>query len=294
MKKIIGVSLALVFSVSSIAQSNEQIQNKNGVDIMPVSGEFAIGMNAVPALNYLGDFFGFNGNNSSLNGNKFVSYFSSNTLFGKYMLSDDNAVRAHLRIGQFNNTFKNEVFDDASNDPDVLATDTYSSKSSIFNIGLGYEWRRGKTRLRGIYGGELMYQFRTGTSREYTYGNAFGNGNAAPTTTRWSTGGGVFAEEPIAERIASTNGGNFNGIGVRAFAGVEYYIAPKICLGTEFGWGVMGGFSSASTSTTEFWDPTASGGTGAVRTNEVIGAKSKSFTADTDNFGGSLYLMFYF
>jgi len=40
MKKIIGVSFALVVSAMSFAQSNDQIQNKNGVDIMPVSGEW--------------------------------------------------------------------------------------------------------------------------------------------------------------------------------------------------------------------------------------------------------------
>ncbi len=293
MKKIIGVSLVLALSVVSFAQSNEQIQNKKGVDIMPVQGEFAIGMNALPALNYIGDLFGVDDNNNALSGNKFVSYFSSNTLFGKYMLTNNTAVRGHLRIGQFNNSFQNDVFDDTKNSPDSTVRDTYSSNQSIVNLGIGYEWRRGKTRLRGIYGGELMYQFRTGTTRNYSYGNAFGAGNAAPTATTWSTGGGVISESPEGERIVSVNGGNFNGIGVRAFAGVEYFIAPKICIGTEFGWGIMGGFTSASSSTTEFWDPTAET-TGAVRTDEITGSKGRSFTADTDNFGGSLYFMFYF
>lgn len=293
MKKVIGVSLALVFSVASIAQSNEQIQNKNEVDIMPVKGEFAIGMNAVPVLNYVGNIFGLTSSNNSMSGNKFVNYFASNTLFGKYMISDNNAVRAHLRIGQYNNTFQNEVFDDTQNDPDALVMDTYKSNSSVYNLGIGYEWRRGKTRLRGIYGGELMYQYQRGTSTEYTYGNAFGTTNPAPTSTTWFSSGGVINENPDAERLVSSKNGSFNGIGVRAFAGIEYFIAPKICLGTEFGWGIMGGFSGASKTVSESWDPTANG-TGAVVNDEVIGSKGRSLSADTDNFGGSLYLMFYF
>jgi len=293
MKKRFMIAIACVCTVWSFGQSNEQIQNKNGVDIMPVAGEFGVGMNAVPVFNYIGDIFGYTGNNTAMGNNKFVNYFASNTLFGKYMLTDNTAIRGHLRLGQFNSSFDNEVFDDVNNHPDSLVMDGYSRKNSIYNIGVGYEWRRGKTRLRGVYGGEIMYQYQSGLSQQYTYGNAFGNGNPAPTSTDWFTSGSVASEAPQGERITNVQGGSFHGIGVRAFAGIEYYIAPKICFGTEFGWGLMGGFTGESTTTTEFWDPTAEG-TGAVRTNEFTGSKSRSFTADTDNFGGSVYFMFYF
>lgn len=293
MKKIIGASLALVLSAASFAQGNDQIQNKNGVDIMPVSGEIGIGMNAIPVMNYLGNMFGYTGSNTSLSGNKFISYFSGNTLFGKYMLSNDNAVRGHLRIGQFNNVYENMVFDDTQNDPDALVYDSYTTRSSFYNLGVGYEFRRGKTRLRGIYGGEILYSFVRGTSNDYSYGNAYGLGNPAPTATSWFNWGGVAGEGPTAERALTSWGGNYNGLGIRAFAGVEYYIAPKICIGTEFGWGITAGMTSESTTRTEYWDPTANG-TGAVAWRDVTTAGSKGIGIDTDNFGGALYFMFWF
>jgi len=293
MKKIIGVSFALVVSAFSFAQSNEQIQNKNGVDIMPVSGEWGVGMNALPMINFLGNSFNGNVGNFNMNGNKFVSYWASNTLFGKYMLSDNTALRAQLRIGQYNNTYDNWVFDDAKNDPDSLVLDQYKSAQSFYNIGVGYEWRRGKTRLRGIYGGEVMYMFTRGAKSEYTYGNALGLGNSAPTSTTW-LGTTPFSETPLAARTVSQTGGNFNGVGVRGFIGVEYYIAPKICFGTEFGWGVMYGATGSTETRTEWYDPTANAGVGAATFSDVKDGGSRGLSIDTDNFGGSLYMMFYF
>ena len=286
-------TVVLAASVSLSFGQTEQIKNKNGVDIMPVAGEFGLGFNAVPVFNYVGNVFGFTGNNTEMGSDKFVDYFSMNTIFGKYMLTESTAIRGHFRLGQYNGSYQNDIFNDAANNPDSLVMDTYKSKNSIFNLGVGYEFRRGKTRLRGIYGGELMYQYQSGLSQNFTYGNGFGNGNPAPTSTEWLENGQVDSELALGERITTLNNGNFHGLGIRAFAGVEYYLAPKICLGGEFGWGFMGGFSNETTTATEFWNPTADG-TGAVQTNEFVGSRSRTFTADTDNFGGSLYFMFYF
>jgi hypothetical protein len=94
------------------AQSNDQIQNKKGIDILPVKGEFAIGIDASPFLSYIGDLFGSNNKNTSLNGNKFLTdYFGSNTIYGKYMISDKNAIRANMRITTINKTENFKVLD---------------------------------------------------------------------------------------------------------------------------------------------------------------------------------------
>lgn len=289
MKKIIGVSLALVFSAASFAQ-NEQVQNKNGVDMIPVSGEWGVGMNALPVLYFVGNAFNGNNSNTFIGGNKFVDYWAANTLFGKYMLSDDNAVRGQLRIGQYNYTYNNYVYSDRATSPDSLVMDSYSTQSSYYTIAAGYEFRRGKNRLRGIYGGEVMYTFQRGISAEYAYGNGFGIGNMAPTSTVWFPWGGVASENPEGTRIISDKGGNYNGAGIRAFIGVEYYVLPKICIGTEFGWGALYGATSERVSTVELFDL----GLGTTRTEETTIAGSKGLSIDTDNFGGSLYMMFYF
>ena len=290
MKKIIGVSIALIVYAMSFAQSNDQLQNKKGVDIMPVSGEWGVGMNAVPIFNYIGNTFNGNISNLNMSSNKFVSYWASNTLFGKYMTSNDNAIRAHLRIGQYNNTYSNRVYDDTKNSPDSIVTDTYKNSSSFYNFGVGYEFRRGKTRLKGIYGGEVLYQFQRGISTDYTYGNDFGIGNQTPTATSWFSWGGVSGEGSNGERLVSQSGGNLNGFGLRGFIGAEYYIAPKICFGTEFGWGLMYAATSEMTSTTEYYDI----GNSITNTRSVVSPGSKGLAIDTDNFNGSIYLMFYF
>lgn len=289
MKKIIGVSFALVLSAVSFSQDNEQIQNKNGVDIMPVSGEWGVGMNALPIFSYIGNALNGTAGNT-LGGNKFVNYWAGNTLFGKYMLSDNTAIRAQLRIGQYSNTYHNYVYDDNSTNPDDLLLESYRTQSSFYNIGAGYEFRRGKNRLRGIYGGEVMYRFQRGMSSEYQYANTFGTSNLSPTSTTWFSWGGVMGENAEAERVLSQTGGNYNGAGLRGFIGVEYYIAPKICFGTEFGWGLMYGATGEMTTVTEYWDA----GNAIINTRNIKTASNRGLSIDTDNFGGSLYMMFYF
>jgi len=92
-------TVVLAASVSLSFGQTEQIKNKNGVDIMPVAGEFGLGFNAVPVFNYVGDVFGFTGNNTEMGSDKFVDYFSMNTIFGKYMLTESTAIRGHFRLG---------------------------------------------------------------------------------------------------------------------------------------------------------------------------------------------------
>lgn len=292
MKKIMLVAAIAAVTTSAFGQMNPQIQNKKGVDLIPTTGDFGVGINALPVLLYVGDIFGSNSNNFALYGNKFVSTLASNTLFGKYMLTDNTAIRAHLRIGVFNNTFRNELDDDGQDDPSFMVTDVYKRSSAVYNIGAGYEWKRGKTRLRGLYGGEVFFQHVKGVHGDYTYGNPMQNGNEFPTTSFWSSGGVLEVESPAIERVLSVEGGNFNGFGLRAFAGVEYYIAPKICLGTEFGWGAMYGTTSTQTTVSEYWNFSGTGGERTERT--TIDSGSSALAIDTDNFNGALYFMFYF
>jgi hypothetical protein len=117
-------------------------------------------------------------------------------------------------------------------------------------------------------------------------------GNESPTSTIWNNGGGVGAVSGTSSRDLEVSGGNYNGMGLRAFAGIEYFIAPKICIGTEFGWGIMYGNTGSQTTKTEYWDfinaPTTS------TTREAKTSGGSRLNADTDNFNGALYFMFYF
>lgn len=267
-----------------------QVENKNGVNLLPESGDFGIGFNAVPMLNYVGNMFNNNGNNQFADDSKFVNFFGQNTLFGKYYLSDKNAVRANLRLNlnDFNNT--NSVFDDAGSTPEEEVLDKVSVASSNVNLGLGYEWRRGKTRLQGYYGGEVMLGYSSGTTRKYTYGNGYSASNASPESTTWTNGGAVNNEGGEAERLVEDNLASSFSIGVRPFAGVEYFVAPKISLGMEFGWSINYTKTGGSETMFESWSPTAN----EVTTRTVNSDGSNGLNIDNDNFGGAIFFMFHF
>lgn len=298
MKKIIGMYIAMLSCGAAVAQSNPQIQNKNNVDIMPVQGEFAIGVDAAPFLRYVGDIFGRTSSNTSLSGNKFIpNYFASNTIFGKYMLTNDNAIRANFRIAEMNSVDKYDVYNDATNSPDSTVVDTRTYNESIYNIGVGYEFRRGSTRLKGIYGGEVIFN-RYKERMNYEYGNPFASSNQTPTSMFNANGSFQGGKgNNIAERQVSRDYGTGFGFGLRAFVGVEYYFAPKICIGTEFGWALNYMNYSTTTMTSEYFDPTAvnaDGSIGGVVERVTTSSGNRDLDIDTDNFNGSLYLMFYF
>ncbi|MFK8044339.1 MAG: hypothetical protein AB8B72_02500 [Crocinitomicaceae bacterium] len=298
MKKIVGISIAMLSCSLSFSQGNPQIQNKNGIDIMPVKGEFAIGVNAAPFLTYAGNLFGLTNSNTSLNTNKFLSNsFGGNTLYGKYMLSNDNAVRASFRIANSDRVLNYDVFDDSKNSPDSTVIDSRHINSNTINIGAGYEFRRGTTRLRGIYGGDVMV-FRSKSTNSYSYGNAMVSSNQTP-TSKYNAGGGFQGGNGnnVAERILTNNSGTTLGAGLRAFAGVEYFFAPKMCIGTEFGWTMTVSRTGESSVASEYFNPNAvneDGSIGGVVINENITSGSRNFNLDTDNFNAAIYLMFYF
>jgi hypothetical protein len=288
MKKFIKLSLVLLSGTSLIAQGNDQIQNKNGVDIMPVQGEWALGaglpMNVLTG--FAGNMFGFTGNNNlgnSLYRNSAIGT-SGISLFGKYMVSDNNAYRLSFYNEGYDELYRYDVTDDLSNSPDTMVVDTYRYNYSYSQVSAGYEYRRGTTRLRGIYGGEAFLGWSGGWSDHYTYGNTMGIGNMAPTTA-WGS---------QAMRTVSNTGSSFLTIGARAFVGVEYFIAPKICLGTEFGWTARYERTGKSVLTQEFFQLDDTGIEGQVVTKTTTSSGGRDFRSGLDNASGQIYLTFYF
>lgn len=290
-KTVLTVLGALMLAVSVNAQ-NEPLKNKNGHIILPQKGDYALGFNAVPVFNFIGNAFNGNNGNNSMGQNKFVSAFGGNTIFGKYFLADNAAARIDFGFEVNKSNFKNEVFNDYANSPDSLVIDTYKFSNQRYVLGIGHEWRFGKGRVQGFGGASVYYTYQANTNRAYSYGNAHTNGNASPTSTEWFSNGAVNTAStgPKGERILSEKGGAVNGVGARLFTGIEYFFAPKISVGAEFGWKIGGEITSKSHITTERWDTFNS--EKVTKTKTTLG--SSSFRAGLDNFGGALYLMFHF
>lgn len=186
----------------------------------------------------------------------------------------------------------NYVIDDTKNSPDSLVIDKGLFNNQIYIIGAGYEFRRGQTRLQGIYGGDIFFMLARNTA-SYEYGNVHGMLNQAPTTTTvfFNNGGGLSS--PQGMRPVSEEDGSIYGIGLRPFAGVEYFFAPRMSIGGEFGWNISYNKRTEGLMVEEYFAPDQ-GENGRVIQKETPIAGSRTWFLDTDNFNGALFLMFYF
>lgn len=298
MKKSIAL-VALAFGVTSAFA--QDLTSKKGEPILPEAGDYAIGIDATPFLNYMGNFFGKTSANTAPTWN-FLN--TNQTITGKMFKDANTAYRASLRIGLQSNTQKAQIADaTVTTAPVYPALPTYKEdkfKKSATNVGLavGLEKRRGKTRLQGFYGAEAGLGISMG-SEKYTYGNTLAPTGTPAVTVANSTNFGTNITTDTygnAARVTKMKSGLGFQFGVRAFIGAEYFILPKISLGGEFGWGLGFGITGKSKTTTE----SIGGTTPTVGTQEVVGNKSSGLILDTDNknslFGpsASLRLNFHF
>lgn len=293
MKKSIAL-VALAFGVTSAFA--QDLTSKKGEPILPEAGDWSIGIEATPFLDYAGNFFGKTVKNNAptwnfLNGN--------NVIVGKYFVEANKAYRAGIRIGFGSNTERAMVADRAAASnttvtfpsANAMKENEWKHSNTAFGLTGGIEMRKGKTRLQGFYGGELGIFF--GSSKDkFTYGNALVATGTNPVLVSnadaFAGANNVNAAPPIqgvagsARATERKNGSTFT-FGVRGFVGAEYFVLPKISVGAEFGWGI-GLTSRGKTSTT--WESigASSGATAnTVGTTTIEGSKSGSFGLDTDN-----------
>jgi hypothetical protein len=244
-----------------------QFTSKNGHEVLPEEGDIALGFDAVPVLN-----FGLNMINIMNNTGQqaqhpgYVSGYNQ-VIVGKYFLSSEMAVRARLGINTFNSSTK--TFGDNPLTPTAAANGTAENillqtsnvaSRGVF-IGAGVEMRRGHNRLQGYYGGELFLGFSS-MSAKNSYEIEY-NGTAVD-SAGLSSG---------ASRVLSTSTGTSVTFGLRGFAGVEYFFAPKISVGAEFGWGFGMTTSPRGKNEVEHWGiaPGSTATTDAAYTIETPG-----------------------
>jgi hypothetical protein len=221
MKKLI-LSLVLVASIGvanaqeTKTNCHETCKTKNGTPILPVAGEWSLGFDAVPVLNYFGNLLNSGENSAS------IDFQQANTIVGSYMKTDNTAYTGKLGIGFTN---KDESGESAYN----------------VTLGAGLQKFRGTTRLRGYYGAGV------------------------------ELGTGAFKTVSTDSIGTSTTVDNSSlSFGVRGNVGVQYFFAPKMSVGAEYGWG------PSYTST------------------KVGDASDSNFSVGVDNAGGSIYLSLYF
>jgi hypothetical protein len=248
MKKLSVIAAACLFATVSFGQD---LVSKKGEKFLPEAGDFAIGVDAAPFLNYFGNMF-----NSGFN-QGFTNEFSNlNHLTGKMFVDENTAYRGQLVIG-LNRSSDFEQVTSATNANEFVEDQTRVGSTNIGLVG-GLEKRRGMGRLVGYYGGELGFILQSQTTT-YEYGNA------------------LTADNPGTRVTEDKTGATFT-FGLRGFAGVEYFILPKMSLGLEYGWGLGLMTTGYGEQTTERWE------NGSVVSQTTEGTeRSSSFGFDTDN-----------
>ncbi len=205
---------------------------------------------------------------------------------GKYFIDENTAYRAKVRFGLMDSkTDKSlKALENGSAD-NTMAEDKWKHNEMNITISAGLEKRRGHGRVQGFYGGEVTISLATEKDK-YEYGNDITSTYTAPqrydfAASSVSTSGSYLIEDK--------KGMEFS-FGVGAFAGVEYFFAPKISIGGELGWGINFSSEGTGTKTTEAWD-----GSSAEETEVESGGES-SFSVDnlSSNAAGSIFLMFHF
>jgi len=305
MKKIFFAILACGLATAAIAQdatTTEEapvLKSKKGEPYLPVTDEWGLGVSATPFLNYLGNFV-----NLQTNGAPKFNYADNIAnrlaIYGKMMKDEHTAYRLRFNVSVGSQTNKAAVRQNELNpDPSFPAftQDWQKVSNTTIMIAPGYEKRRGSTRLQGVYGGELVIGF-VSTKTKYDYGNSmsgdfpsvltnnFGNNIVNSNNSNGDT-------DDATARVTEDKSGTSFMLGARGFVGVEYFIAPKISLGGEFGY--MFGYQTLgkSTRTYEQWD-----GAGIRTTKEDIsGNNNNGFSSigiGIDNLSGSINLLFYF
>jgi hypothetical protein len=314
MKKSI-LAVAVLIGTSAFAQNME---SKNGEAYLPQSGDWAIGIDARPFLNYFGNLIGGGQNANIAPGWNYLT--NNQTITGKYFAEDNMAYRASLRIG-FGSMSGSAMVADRSVDPVTPSPwpgdaseveNTFKLGSTNIGLAVGMEKRRGFGRLQGFYGAELGFSLAS-TKETYTYGNALTASTsgvnvdvtAADDMTVGAGGTTMVADvdgqgNAITGRATEFKGGSMFSFGLRAFIGAEYFVLPRLAIGGEFGWGL--GFASIGASSTSFEvEGLANGATVETIENRTTeGTKTSMFGVDNDNmngaFGpaGSLRMTFHF
>jgi hypothetical protein len=215
MKKILISLILITAALGLYAQSEaETLKTKKGIPIKPVTGDFAIGIDATPFFQYAGNLFS--------NGNPYYPSFgftaqAPGSIFGKYKVSETTTYRASVLIGYSDETLKSQN----ATDPDKI--DKVSTSALTIGLSAGIEKHRDFFgRLTGYYGAQAgirkqPYSYYDTQTNQYYYGEfSFKDGNN-PDNNYKEKGGSTYT------------------ILAGGILGVEFYIAPHIALMGEYG-----------------------------------------------------------
>lgn len=257
---------------------------------LPKTGDIGVGIAADPILDYIGNMF--NGNTS----NKSKDWWpKEQTVYLRYFLFDDQAVRLRLNVKSDTKSYNYEVQDDAAKLLNPLSNKTVEDKmvryENKYTLAGGYQFFRGQGRLRGFYGGDFEYSYNK-LSREFTYGNKMNAVNPTPTSTD-KFDEATASSGPMGDRPLTVKGVSQHTLGLVAFTGAEFYFYKQACIGFEVGLKLKAEIANKGYTTHE----TMIGSTyNKLTQNTAQGRTTSGFTMGTSipETYGNFYVVFHF
>lgn len=273
---------------------------KSEKDYLPKQGDWAIGVDVVPVLKYIGNAFNGNTDNSidHLGGTPFTkgnSFFNSDlmpdvSISGKYLLTDEWALRANLGL-MIRSEYKRVYTTDdkaAISNPlgDEKVIDKARTARNGMSLSLGAEYRKGSKRVQGVFGAGILFAFQQNKTK-YEWGNQMTITNQQPSI---SPDLGVTYQNGYRLLEGFGDASTFY-TGITGSAGIEWFVAPKISLGAEVNltayyvfqpqqYKKSQGYNAAMNKIEERTDLTSPG--------------DRYFVLGTESLGGSLNMTFYF
>jgi hypothetical protein len=265
---------------------------------LPESGDFSIGIDITPVINLIGNSFngfGTDGTKNTLEGlggsviNLNYAPKPDVSVMGKYFLKDNMALRANIGILTHYLTQRAYVTSDVLTvtDPfsDIKLIDCGKSFNSGGSATFGLEHRVGQNRIQGIFGGDLLFAYQT-RHDVFQYGNTLTLLNSNPTMSTI-----MPAFDAAGYRTTERFYGDIFYAGAMLNAGVEYFISPKVAIGTEVNMMFYYRLGSSTFEKREGLNPY----TNALETRDIITSPGdREFVMGTGNFGSKLYFAFYF
>lgn len=270
-------------------------------DYLPKAGDLAVGIDMQPVYTFFGNLAnGDAGNTLGQFGGEDPLGLTGISIMGKYMLDNTTALRVNVGINKnVTNTYSYSIDDIRYIEPlsEAKVQDLNKFNSAAYSLAAGIEFRRGKNRIQGYLGADLVF----GLEKEhyhFSYGNAITEVNQRPSRTAYNNVPGGFPSAPNIANVGYWNGtyateSYMSNIlaGVAGRVGVEYFIVPKLSFGGEVSLLIGERFQKQSYTKSEGYNPT----TAQVETHtELIRPASNQFHIGTEDLGGKLFMMFYF
>ncbi len=298
MKRFTFITIIIALAAAT-AYANDNPDKKDR-QFTPETGDFGITISANPITSFIGNLFNNSTSNSltDLGGEPYnpglTTLQPAVSFAGKYFLKDNLAVR--VNFGWILHHDKNNVYapDDAALLEDPLSNanviDSRITNNSGGSFMAGIEYRVGKGRIQGVFGGGLLYAFSTYRVK-YSYGNAITDINREPSTgldnvTAPSAPG--FSYQRYLRQFTDAPTHYFGLVG---FAGIEWFVAPKVSLGAEVNLVAAVNWTKGLYYTAEGYNALSEK---VEEWTELQTPTSSGFDFGTENIGANLSVNFYF